>query len=385
MPFNPKLDGIIGYFDPTVLASYRAEPDKYKVDTDYFEGEVSVTSVYYESLPEGQRDSAYIGIKFGFRTLADGALALAAYLPDLVEKSEGHVNRWRGFFLHDPAWANFDEDDRFSKWVSRYFEGSWHVENGPASYIFEEIALINGLSREAVGSLLFALPHELHISYPAAQNTHRYEDAHADVYRLLQDGLDKSCIERVAKYLGRPLNASNLRALTALRTVFPTFPDDAFGAPLEKVSEQRARSTHKQRPPAVSFRAFEEFTKDLHDVLGALKILRMTLEKELKMDAEHSRRRQGALDQLPRVEHPAQANYSINGVARSVGKTIAHVEYGSRHAIPNVHQSELVIVHFMDGSIMSLDTGCNVRNVMPDGDAQDFHVSFHVHWVPPKN
>ena len=64
---------------------------------------------------------------------------------------------------------------------------------------------------------------------------------------------------------------------------------------------------------------------------------------------------------------------------------VAHVEYGFRQAIPNVHQSELVIVHFMDGSIMSLDTGCNVRNVMPDGDAQDFHVSFHVHWVPPKN
>jgi hypothetical protein len=284
----------------------------------------------------------------------------------------------------DPVWADFDQDDRFSKWVSRYFEGSWHVENGPASYIFEEIALINGLSREAVGSLLFALTHEPHISYPAAQNTHRYEDAHADVYRILQDGLEKSCIEGVATYLGRPLNASNLRTLTASKTVLPTLADDAFERPMEKVSEQRGCSTHKQRPPAVSFRAFEEFTKDLHDVLGALKILRTTLEKELKMDAEHSKRRQDALNHVPRVEHPAQANYSINGVAQSVGKTIARVEYGFRHAIPNVHQSELVIVHFTDGSIMSLDTGCNAGNVMPDRNAQDFHVSFHVQWVPPK-
>jgi hypothetical protein len=38
------FDGIIGYFDPTVLAAYRAEPDKYSVQTDFFEGRVSLRS-----------------------------------------------------------------------------------------------------------------------------------------------------------------------------------------------------------------------------------------------------------------------------------------------------------------------------------------------------
>src|SRR5687768_5949338 len=99
MPLDPRIDGLIGYFEHTVLASYRAEPDKYEVKTDYFEGEVSINSDFFKSLPEKQYESAYIGVQFGFRTLADGGLAVAAYLPDLVDKSQGHLDRWRGFHI----------------------------------------------------------------------------------------------------------------------------------------------------------------------------------------------------------------------------------------------------------------------------------------------
>ncbi|RPI53966.1 MAG: hypothetical protein EHM55_12205 [Acidobacteria bacterium] len=67
------FDGMIGYFDVTVLAAYRAEPDKYAVQTDYFEGRVTITTPYYESLSEVERDDAYISVRFGFRTLSNGA------------------------------------------------------------------------------------------------------------------------------------------------------------------------------------------------------------------------------------------------------------------------------------------------------------------------
>ena len=45
-----RFDGIIGYFDPTVLAAYRAEPDKYNVETDFFEGRVTITTPHYEGV-----------------------------------------------------------------------------------------------------------------------------------------------------------------------------------------------------------------------------------------------------------------------------------------------------------------------------------------------
>ena len=210
-----RFDGIIGYFDPTVLAAYRAEPDKYSVQTDFFEGRVTITTPYYESLSEEDRDEAYIEVQFGFRTLANGALALAAYLPDLLDKSEGHVDRWKGFLVRDPSWSDYEQDERFTNWVRRYFEGDWDVDNGPAHYLPEEIKLINGLTSEAVGAPLFALQQEPHISFPTAQNSHRYEDAHVDLYRIIHDGIDRSCIEKLGQRVNRPLNAKSSQTLGA--------------------------------------------------------------------------------------------------------------------------------------------------------------------------
>lgn len=384
MPYDQGFDKIVGYFDPTVLAAYRAEPDKYAVKTDYFAGEVQIVTAYYESLSESARDGAYIHVRFGFRTLANGSLALAAYLPDLIDQSESQLPRWRGFLLQDPEWMNYDQDERFGRWVKRYFEGSWEVDNGPAHYISEEIRLINGLTCEAVGTRLFVLEHEPHISFPAAQNSHRYEDAHLDLYRLIHDSLDKDCIERLGMQTQNPVNAKSTQTLIALKALLPALATDvAFTEPLERISEQRRKASHRQRPPAVPFRAFETFSRDLDRCLVALRLLRKELEKELRMDARKSTRRQEALDRLPRIEAPAEAHFSINEAAAMVGKTIAKVDYGLRHRIPGVHQSEALILYFTDGSVMALDTGCNATNVMPGGKAETFHVDFHVQWVPP--
>ena len=69
------------------------------------------------------------------------------------------------------------------------------------------------------------------------------------------------------------------------------------------------------------------------------------------------------------------------------GKTVERVEYGFREDIDGVHGSEVLVVHFTDGSIMSLDTGSNAWNLTDEYDGlhpEDFHVDFHVHWVPER-
>ena len=76
----PVVDTIIEYFDPLVLAAYRAEPDKFEIKTDHFEGEVTIRSDYYKTLGEDEQDREHIDVSFGFRELSDGRLALAAYL-----------------------------------------------------------------------------------------------------------------------------------------------------------------------------------------------------------------------------------------------------------------------------------------------------------------
>jgi hypothetical protein len=65
------------------------------------------------------------------------------------------------------------------------------------------------------------------------------------------------------------------------------------------------------------------------------------------------------------------------------GKAVERVEFGHREQIEGVHQSEAIILHFTDGSIMSLDTGSNARILACDAHPpQTFHVDLRVNWVP---
>ena len=53
--------------------------------------------------------------------------------------------------------------------------------------------------------------------------------------------------------------------------------------------------------------------------------------------------------------------------------------------IERVHKSEVIIIHFTDGSIMGLETGSNAGNVASDNKGlrpEDFHVNFRPQWVP---
>ena len=67
------------------------------------------------------------------------------------------------------------------------------------------------------------------------------------------------------------------------------------------------------------------------------------------------------------------------------GKTVEKVDVGFRQDIQDVHESELIVVHFTDGSIMSIDTVTNAAHFSCDKHPpEQFHVHFGVQWVPPK-
>jgi hypothetical protein len=380
-----EIMSVLGFFETEVLAAYREQPDKYELKTDYFDGHLNISSNHYERLDDQGRDKEYIEVRFGYRTLRNGELKIAVFLPDLIEKSGGHAARWSAFLVETGDWLENDKDERFSLWKRRYIEGDWGVDNGPAFQLLEEIKLVNGLTNESAGKPLFSVD-DPNIPYPAAQNTHRYEDAHRELYGALVDGLDKVAIEHLGQRLGRPLNAQSMKTRAALAKVVPVLATaTVFNDPIENVSEQRRRASHKARPPAAPMAAFEQFTKDLQLCHQAVRFLRTTLETELHMDAKKAAIRQDALARMPRLGHKAESNYSINGAALMVGKTVEKVEYGFRRDIEGVHQSELLIVHFSDGSIISIDTGSNAGNLRDRAhEAQDFHVDFHIHWVPPQ-
>jgi hypothetical protein len=385
VPYDPRLDRILAFFGPQVLAPYREQPDKYEVTTDYFEGKVTLTAAYYEQLDHAAREREWIDVRFGYRTQKNGELAIAAFGPDLVDKSPDHVARWRPFLIERGDWVDYDEDTRFRMWVRRNIEGEWDVDNGPAFYLLEEIKLINGLAREVVDEPLF-MADDAAVNYPTGENTHRYEDAHRQLYGLLIDGLSKSCIAALSRRVGRPRQTASDRTVDALKAVFRALDVADFNTSIANVSEQRGRASHGVRPPATPMRAFETFSRDIEACLGAIRLLRTILEKELQMDAEHAKARQDAIGRLPRIVAPPEPNYSVTQATEMAGKTVEKVEVGFREQTKNRHLSEAMIIHFTDGSIMSVDTGCNAGSLAgTPHKPQEFHVDLIVQWVPAKS
>ena len=78
-------DGIIGFYEADVLFLYQSKPDKYELDTDYFEGMLRTTGPYYSELESSGKQAESIRIRFGYHSKKDGTLCIAVYLPDLAE------------------------------------------------------------------------------------------------------------------------------------------------------------------------------------------------------------------------------------------------------------------------------------------------------------
>lgn len=392
MPQAPEVDvdlksveHLLGYFDQTVLAAYRDEPHKYTIESDNFEGQLSVTDEYYGELENAGKTSEYVSIRFGYRTLRDGNLAIVAWLPDLIERSKLHLPRWSAFRLPTPQWTT-DHDERFDKWVRRYLGGSWDVENGPVHYLGQTIKIINSVTIQLVGTPLFKHEMDKTLGYPAAENTHRYQDSHKALYGYLIDGLSKQCISTLAAELGKSINVSDKNTIKAITNLFPGLKSTPNFLPAMKlVSKQRRLASHGVRPAAKNFPAFSQFTEDLSLCLGALKELLAMLEHKFGINGQGAHVRQEAKKNLPEISRYSENQHMIARASRMAGKTVQRVEFGSRKRIEGVHESEALIIYFTDGSIMSLETGSNVANLRSDENGlrpEDVHVDFIVRWVP---
>ena len=359
----------------------RSEPDRYILETDHFEGHLRTVD---EDRVDGAAD--HIDIRFGYRTCASGDLALAVYLLDLYERSPAHVQRWVAYQLANPEWTA-EPDNRFEMWKARYLEGSWSIENGLRFHLEDTVATINALCLEVVGQALFKFTNNPALNFPAAQNTHAYQDAHRELYGYVIDGLDKQTIERIATHQGLTINVSSDKSLKALEKALPTLPLGSVLWPaFEKVSTERRNAGHGVRPPAQRFLAFEAFTNDLEAVVTGLREVLTVLENILGMSGERACKRQEAKARLPRIDRPPMGHYSIAQLPTIVGKTVERVEFGFRQHIDGVHESEAVILHFTDGSVLGIDTGSNATNVADEHEdlqPADFHVDFMLQWVPP--
>ncbi|QNI32038.1 hypothetical protein H7849_24015 [Alloacidobacterium dinghuense] len=375
---------LLGYFDQQALAPYHNEPEKYLIETDAFEGRLTVTSSYYKELEEADRTDEWLDLRFGYRALASGELAVVLWLPDL-RKATKHQQRWLGFHLQAPIWT-LESDERFLKWVMRYLEGSWDIDNGPRHHLSETLKTINGLTNEMVGIPLYKHVIDESLGFPIAENTHRYQDAHRTLYGYLIDGIDKDCLARLGAYAGTPINLASDKTITAVTKLLPQLGKPSkFIKATSLVSTQRRIAAHAVRPKAERFPAFSAFTEDLALCVDALKELLGALESLLRVNGILARNRNEAKARLPRIDKQVHHFASILEASQMAGKTVQKVESGIREEIAGLHGSDVLLIHFTDGSILGIDTGSNVFNITSNRNdlrPEEFQTDFHLTWVP---
>ncbi len=186
--------------------------------------------------------------------------------------------------------------------------------------------------------------------------------------------------------LGKVVHVSSKKTVEAIKELFPGLKTSpSFLAATNLVSEQRRLASHGIRPKPEAFSAFSKFTEDLFLCLNAIKELLTMIENEFGVNGEKARERHEAKEWLPTINRVRSPHPTIMEARRMEGKTVEKVEAGYREDREGVHGSEVVIIHFTDGSMMGLETGSNAGNIASRNDGirpDDFHVSFRPQWVP---
>lgn len=190
------LERIIGFYEADVLFLYESKPDKYELDTDYFEGMLRTTDTYFSELESSGKENESIRIRFGYHSKKDGTLCIAVYLPDLDGASEKEKRKWEPFIVDKSLLSQ--EDERFEMWRSRYIQGNWDVPCGSRRQLGSVIEKINACCKTLVGMPLYTEVPDKSVRYPGAQNSHAYEDAHKNLYGFLVDSLSKGCLLALA-------------------------------------------------------------------------------------------------------------------------------------------------------------------------------------------
>lgn len=376
----------VAYFKPAVLAQYDTEPHKYRVERSDFDGEVSLTSEYWQTLTEAAIKTEDIRIRFGFRKLKSGEYCLAVFAHDFKQYSPGHLERWLPYTINEEELAT-PFDVRYENWAARTLLGSWEVDNNVLSRIKEHLTNINGVTSEAIGRPLFQSEANPHLRTPISENTHAYEDAHRELYAYLIDGLNKQAVLELKTRAGLPPTRPGYTK-DNLQAALPSISPSVLWSALDNVSDQRRKASHKVRPAAKPFNAFEKFIADLEDVEHGLSDLLNELSGQYGIDPEDAVRRQRRIMSHTKIAGPpcGAAHIAWDQLRQAEGRTVQRVDMGVRAHIDGVHESEVLHIHFTDGSLLSLEIHTNACNVSSDHggfDPSEFHTNFYGEFVPP--
>lgn len=376
---SKSYDRILAYFSRDVLTVYRASPHLYELEEDDMGGKLELAD-------NGNDGDEWFQVRFGFRRQADGIVCLATVAHDLKHLPDKDRMIWVAYLLDSVVFAEVDPS--FDRWVNRNLEGSWEVDDGPKQRIQREIHLVCAMTQQFLGLPLWRYRSNRLINYPVSENTDAYVKAHLELYRLVIDGFDPKAIVALAERRGVKLT-DHSRTLGSLRESLPDRIAKAVYDPLAKCRDQRNRNHGGLDEPVKRFAAFDSFHRDVERLAAGLRALREWLESEFSADAEACLSRYQTFARLfPKFIGPPRPELKAGELERVVGKTISRVEFGEEEPVERVHRAEGIILHFSDGSAVSIRIGSNAGNISDEFDglkAEHFSTDLMIFWAPSGN
>jgi hypothetical protein len=362
------------------LAQYRASPHIYDLKEDDMGG-ILETALYDDS-DNNLSEKQYVRVRFGFRRLENNCVCLAGLRYDVQKLPEKDQFIWRGNMLDNPRFVQ--DDTAFERWVHRYIEGSWDVEDGPRIQIDRYVKLIRAVTLLTLGRPLFRFEENTLINYPITENADAYDKAHLELYRLIIDGLDIDVLALLADKLKVPLSDSK-KTLNSLKELLPQDLIPIIHKPLKKCSSERS-DIHGVPSEIGSFPAFDIFHRDLIEIAKSFEELNKWLENSLSVDSEACLEREEWMNGLsPKFIGPPQPEFKMTELRKAEGKTIKSVEFGEEAERKGVHGSEGMIFHFTDGTSMSILVGSNADDLVrkfKDLKQEEFRTDLMVFWAP---
>ncbi len=324
----------------------------------------------------------FIDLKFAFKKLEDNITCVGVFMPSCKDKiSEKDHQKWLAFHLPDPLFHT--DNSAFNRWVKRYLEGCWEIDDGPRIKISHELELINSITQYKFQAKLFKYIDNRLINYPIAENNEEYTKAILELYRLLIDGMSKECLFRIAEDKEVELDDEDKR-LNSLKQILGEEHHPKIHKPLSVLNRKRMLIHGLPSEGIKTYPAFEMFNKDLINVYSSTRNLRIWLEDTFDIEAKSALSYFNSLSIFPKFQKPARPEMKIPLAKRMVGKTIEKVEYGERDFYKEAHEAEGLNIYFTDGTAISIQIGSNSANIASDYEglsASDFHTDIMLFWA----
>lgn len=374
-----KHEEYFQYFDRAALNFYRTNSHAYELIEDDMGGEIRISNQWDENM---ENQFPYIELKFAFRKLVHKIICIGVFMPSFKDKvSEKDYSKWTGFHIKEPK---FHEDNyEFDRWVNRYINGSWEVEDGPKVQIERELKLINSLTNIQFNSPFFRHDEYRLVNYPIAENSEEYTKSVLELYRLIIDGMEKDTIIKLARFLKKKL-ADEKKRLNSFKEVLPKELIETIYKPFNLINQKRMPIHGIPSKGIVAFPAFDTFNTDLKSINNALIELKRWLETVFNLSAESCLKRLGSLSIFPKLTKPPKPEYKLLKAQRMVGKQVERIEFGETEFHKDVHSGEAINIYFSDGTAVTIIIGSNAYNIASEYEdikPSDIHTDLMLFWA----